>query len=194
MHSPVAAPDHGTQQGFSHRRGTMPSQGVTAGDAGISTEEDAPHVQDANIATVFDHFLRTYVPGSYHTYDEELEDLDDIGFDDDETSLVYCLDGDRNKECFYMKHIYALVSKESHFPEVLVVHMDHILNWRPPVQESSLNLNVQLYRYMIKHFLRVQDALDDRLQAIVDSLALSLNRASKKLYLQFLYTPTIIHP
>ncbi|KAK1443932.1 mini-chromosome maintenance protein [Babesia gibsoni] len=186
--------ERGTQHSVTNRRPLIPSQGLATGDVGVSQEDDAPHVQDANIATVFDHFLRTYVPGTGHTYDEELDDFDDAESDDEETSMLYHLDDDPSRPLFYMKRIYTLVSKESHFSEVLVIHMDHILNWRPPQQDASLNLNVQLYRYMIKHFVRVQDALEEKLQTIVDSMALSLNRASKKLYLQFLYTPAIIHP
>lgn len=192
---PVAPAARGpnTQQSPSVRRPLVHSQGLTTGEAGASHEDDAPHVQDANIATVFEHFLRTCVSGNTEAYDEELEDMDDADSDAEESSELFYLDGDKTKPLYYMRRIYALVSTESHFSEVLVVHMDHILNWQPPEQDAALNLNVQLYCYMIKHFVRVQDALEDKLQGIVDNMAVSLNKSSKKLYLQFLYSPNIIH-
>ncbi|GBE60961.1 DNA replication licensing factor [Babesia ovata] len=186
--------DSAADNSLTKRRQQTHSQGMTAGDVDVSQEEEAANVQDANISTVFDFFLRSYVAEGEQAYDEDLEEFDDSLSDDEDTAGTYCLNGDPNKPLFYMKRIFTLVSRMSHFSEVLVVHLDHVLNWRPPQSEAGLNLNMQLYKYLVKHFLRVQDALEDKLQGIVDSIAQSLNRESKKLFLQFLHSPSVIHP
>ncbi|GFE55093.1 DNA replication licensing factor [Babesia ovis] len=181
------------ERNLTQRRHHLLSQGMGAGDVDVTNEEDAAHVQDANIATVFDLFLRSFVAEGVQLYDDDFEEFDDAMSDDEDVTGSYCLNGDPSKPLFYMKRIFTLVSRMSHFSEVLVVHLDHILKWRPPVQDATLNLNMQLYQYLVKYFLRVHDVLEDKLQGIVDNLALSLNREPKKLFLQFLHTPSVIN-
>eukprot|EP00371_Babesia_bovis_P003511 XP_001612158.1 MCM2/3/5 family protein [Babesia bovis T2Bo] len=185
--------DAADDRNLTQRRHSVVNQYMASGDVDMTTEEDAAHVQDANIATIFDLFIRSYVSEGGQSYIEEFEDLDDAMSDDEDVSGTYCLNNDPSKPLFYMKRIYTLVARMSHFSEVLVVHLDHILRWRPPVQEAGMNLNMQLYKYVVKYFLRVHDVLEDKLQDIVDSIALSFNREPKKLFLQFLHTPSVVY-
>ncbi|GIX63550.1 DNA replication licensing factor MCM6, putative [Babesia caballi] len=176
------------------RRRQSTSQVMSPGDVGLTSEEDAAHVQDANIAAVFDLFLHSFVVEGEPVYDEDMEELDDEISDDEESRDICCYRGDATKPLFYMKRIFTLVSRMSHFSEVLVIHLDHVLNWHPPQQEAALNLNMQLYKYLVKHFVRVQEALEDKVQGIADGLSASLSREPKKLFLQFLHSPSVIFP
>ncbi|AFZ78991.1 DNA replication licensing factor MCM6, putative [Theileria equi strain WA] len=157
-------------------------------DFDLNDDEEAPHVQDSNIARVFDYFLRSYVHSNVSDFDEG-DDTDDEGLND-----VYYLTGDHTQELYYMKRIYKLILKESSSTEVLSIHLDHILNWNHIELDTPLNLNMQLYRYLVKNFLRMQETLEDVLQTLVDEISNSVSRTSRRFYLQFLHTPSIIYP
>ncbi|ORM41800.1 DNA replication licensing factor MCM6 [Babesia sp. Xinjiang] len=184
--------DPAVDRSTAQRRSQLLSMGLSPG-LDMSSEEETLQIQDANISSVFDLFLRTYVADGAQEYDEDLEEFYDELSDDEDITDNNISRTETGQPLFYMKRIFTLVSRMSHLSEVLVVHLDHVLRWRPLVQDPSLNLNVQLYHYLVKYFLRVHDVLEDRLQLIVDALAYSINRESKKVYLQFLHTPSVIY-
>uniref|UniRef100_A0A3B0NAX9 DNA replication licensing factor MCM6 n=1 Tax=Theileria annulata TaxID=5874 RepID=A0A3B0NAX9_THEAN len=184
-----------TQDGLSHGINTLQSLSqiqhtVSLNNMHFNDDEDAANIQDNNISRVFDYFLRSYV----HTGTNEMDEDEMDDGDDDALNEMFLSSTDSTHELYYMKRIYKLVVKESSSSEVLPVHMDHIMGWRHVNIDAPVNLNVQLYRYLVKNFLRMQEPLEDVLQNLVNEISNAVNRVPRKFYLQFLHTPTIIYP
>ncbi|UKK02320.2 replication licensing factor [Theileria orientalis] len=179
-----------TQTGSVIGTNTLYSQiqrNVSLNDIHINENEDAANVQDNNIARVFDYFLRSYV--QQETYEsEEDEDLDET------VKEMFRYAKDRTKVIYYMKVACQLVLKESNSSEVLQVHLGHIMNWRYDDPDAPPNLNVQLYRYLVKNFLRMQEPLEDVVQFLANELSNAFSRVPRKFYVQFLHDPTLVYP
>lgn len=144
-----------TQDGLSHGLNTLQSLSqiqhtVSLNNIHFNDDEDAANIQDNNISRVFDYFLRSYV----HTGTTELDEDDMDDDDDDALNEMFLSSTDSTHELYYMKRIYKLVVKESSSSEVLPVHLDHVMGWRHVNIDAPVNLNVQLYRYLVKNFLR----------------------------------------
>ncbi|KAK2195333.1 bifunctional Mini-chromosome maintenance protein/Mini-chromosome maintenance [Babesia duncani] len=202
MHSHRLSMDEGleteTNPSFRHRNSVLDQQNISINDMYMDDDEDTPQVQDENIGRVFDFFLRTFVANEAMVIniDEEDDEVEeDFTQELDETSRsLYYLNGNLQQPIYYMKKICKLCSKESQNTEVLQVHTDHIANWQPVGNDMPTNLNAQLYRYIVKNFLRVQDTFEDKVQGVVDGICQMLGKATKKFFIQFLHTPRIIQP
>lgn len=115
-----------------------------------NTQEDPPRVQDSNISSVFDFFLRSFILSPIHTSNLETDELidDEDGMDEDvDSNLPY-----------YISKVTKRLRNRGHGNEVFTVWFKHILSWKPSGQFPS-NLNLQLYRYIIKNFLRLSSPL-----------------------------------
>ncbi|CCF73006.1 minichromosome maintenance protein 6 [Babesia microti strain RI] len=149
-----------------------------------NTQEDPPRVQDSNISSVFDFFLRSFILSPIHTSNLETDELidDEDGMDEDvDSNLPY-----------YISKVTKRLRNRGHGNEVFTVWFKHILSWKPSGQFPS-NLNLQLYRYIIKNFLRVHDSLEAKLQLLVDELSQDMRGIQKrKFYLQFRLEPKIL--
>eukprot|EP00375_Theileria_parva_P002007 XP_764682.1 DNA replication licensing factor MCM6 [Theileria parva strain Muguga] len=147
-----------TQDGLSHGLNTLQSLSqiqhtVSLNNIHFNDDEDAANIQDNNISRVFDYFLRSYV----HTGTTELDEDDMDDDDDDALNEMFLSSTDSTHELYYMKRIYKLVVKESSSSEVLPVHLNHVMGWRHVNIDAPVNLNVQLYRYLVKNFLRLRE-------------------------------------
>lgn len=143
-------------------------------------EEEASHIQDENMSKVFEKFLKTF--REIKTEDEDDEEGENIWKNNLNFDFPPSLE--ISKDAFYILKLFSLLQHSYTRNKVLVVDMTHILMWSP---EGIKNFDIgnQLYMYIKRHYLRIMDLFEQKVQILAENINPIKSKEVGKLCLRF---------
>ncbi|CAA9988996.1 DNA replication licensing factor MCM6, putative [Plasmodium knowlesi strain H] len=153
-------------------------------------EDDEPsYVQDENMAKVFEKFLKTF---SERKNDEENEDGDDDSVWKDNLNLNFPSSLEIAQDAHYVLLLFSILQNSYSRNKVLVVDMKHVLMWEP-TDKNRFDIGSQLYIYIKRHFLRILDIFEQKVQALAESINPIKTKEVGKICLRFYNKKNPIH-
>lgn len=152
-------------------------------------DEEPSHIQDENMAKVFEKFLKTF---------KEQKEDDDEDYDDEESVWKDNLNMDFpssleiSKDAYYIIKLVTLLQNSYSRNKVLVVDMKHVLIWSP-TGNKNFDIGNQLYIYIKRHFLRIMEIFEHKVQLLAESINPIKSKEVGKLSLRFYNKKIPIH-
>ncbi|GAW81704.1 DNA replication licensing factor MCM6 [Plasmodium gonderi] len=155
-------------------------------------EDDEPsYVQDENMAKVFEKFLKTFSEKKNdEEYDDEDGDNDSVWKDNINFDFPSSLE--IAKDAHYVLLLFSILQNSYSRNKVLVVDMKHVLMWEP-TDKNRFDIGSQLYMYIKRHFLRILDIFEQKVQALAESINPIKTKEVGKLCLRFYNKKNPIH-
>ncbi|SCO93057.1 DNA replication licensing factor MCM6, putative [Plasmodium malariae] len=96
------------------------------------------------------------------------------------------------KDAHYVLLLFSILQNSYSRNKVLVVDMKHVLMWEP-TNKNNFDIGSQLYMYIKRHFLRILDIFEQKVQLLAESINPIKTREVGKLCLRFYNKKNPIH-
>ncbi|CRH00808.1 DNA replication licensing factor MCM6, putative [Plasmodium relictum] len=149
-------------------------------------EEDEPsYVQDENMAKVFEKFLKTFSEKKGDEDDDDNVWKDNLNFDFPSSLEI-------SKDAHYVLLLFSILQNSYSRNKVLVVDMKHVLMWEP-TDRNRFDIGSQLYMYIKRHFLRILDIFEQKVQNLAENINPIKTKEVGKICLRFYNKKNPIH-
>ncbi|CAD2095741.1 DNA replication licensing factor MCM6, putative [Plasmodium vinckei lentum] len=154
-------------------------------------DEEPSHVQDENMAKVFEKFLKTFSEKKSNKLDAESdEDSDSVWRDN--LNFDFPSELEIGSNAHYVQVLYTILQNSFARNKVLVVDMKHVLMWEP-TDRNRFDIGSQLYMYIKRHFLRILDIFEQKVQLLAESINPVKTKEVGKICLRFYNKKNPIH-
>ncbi|SOV81474.1 DNA replication licensing factor MCM6 [Plasmodium sp. gorilla clade G3] len=150
-------------------------------------EEEPSYVQDQNMAKVFEKFLKTF---SEKKSEEDEDDGDSIW--KDSLNFDFPSNLEIAKDSHYVLLLFSILQNSYSRNKVLIVDMKHVLMWEP-TDKNRFDIGSQLYMYIKRHFLRILDIFEKKVQLLAESINPIKTKEVGKICLRFYNKKNPIH-
>lgn len=150
-------------------------------------EEEPSYVQDQNMAKVFEKFLKTF---SEKKSEEDDDDGDSIW--KDSLNFDFPSNLEIAKDSHYVLLLFSILQNSYSRNKVLIVDMKHVLMWEP-TDKNRFDIGSQLYMYIKRHFLRILDIFEKKVQLLAESINPIKTKEVGKICLRFYNKKNPIH-
>lgn len=151
-------------------------------------DEEPSHIQDENMAKVFEKFLKTFKEPK----EDDEEDDDDESVWKDNLNYDFPSNLEITKDAHYIIKLVTLLQNSYSRSKVLVVDMKHLLMWSP-TGNKNFYIGNQLYMYIKSHFLRIMETFEHKVQLLAESINPIKSKEVGKLTLRFYNKKIPIH-
>lgn len=154
-------------------------------------DEEPSHVQDENMAKVFEKFLKTFSEKKNGKTDADSdEDSDSVWRDN--LNFDFPTELEIVNNAHYVQVLFTILQNSFSRNKVLVVDMKHVLMWEP-TDRNRFDIGSQLYMYIKRHFLRILDIFEQKVQILAESINPIKTKEVGKICLRFYNKKNPIH-